>query len=361
MTPDGPATAGLVLIQANGQPATPIAFGGGPPPGGAGAPGGAPPGGGGAPPGAPGTPAAGASGGPGGAGGPTFAIPILAPGQVLRLDGSTLAITGAVGEQAVTLDDQTVVGRASPATSADFVVGSEVYAMGFGGQSGAVTPFLALLLTGPMRFPPSQGFAGPAPGNATPAAPAAAAATAAPVPAEALQFRVVSGESQASYTARETLIGQGIVNPIGTTKDVSGTLTVLRNGTLVGPPSAIRVDLRTLKTDVGQRDQAIRGQWLESNRYPFADFTLTKVEGVPATYNDGDSARLTLTGNLTLHGVTRPTTWTADVRLSGRRLTGTAQTDLKLPDYGIRPPDILGFVKVEDNSRLEIQLVADQQ
>lgn len=334
MTPAGDSIADLLLIQPAGPPA-PTATA--------------------APAAAPG----GGLGGPGGIG-PSF----LTDAKVVRLDGNTLTVSGPAGEQSVTIDNQTGVAQASAATIANVTEGSTVYVNGFAGQDGTVNANLLLLVTGQVNLPappaqqPGGGFPGGGPqGGPSPTPPVVASA---PAPAGALQFRIVPAESQASYKTRETLAGQGLLSPTGTTKEVSGTITVNRDGTLVGAPSTIVVDLRNLKTDIAQRDSAIKGRYLESNRYPFATYAITRVDGVPANYREGDTVRLTLNGTLTLHNVSKPVTWTADVKLTGKRLTGTASADLKFSDFSIQPPDIFGFVKVEDTVHLELQFTADQ-
>jgi polyisoprenoid-binding protein YceI len=198
----------------------------------------------------------------------------------------------------------------------------------------------------------------------TPAAvaPTTAPASPTPVAAKPLRFTLTSGESEASYLVNQIVAGRDVPLPAnGKTKDVAGQISVAPDGTPVGPTSLITVDLRTLKTDQDRRDVDVSNRILETAKYPYAEFTITKVEGIPARFADGDSGKLTLAGPLKLHGAERVTTWTSDLTLKGGRLTGKAQTDLKSADYDILLPNLFNLIKIEPNIHLEIALNAKQE
>ena len=89
---------------------------------------------------------------------------------------------------------------------------------------------------------------------------------------------------------------------------------------------------------------------LDSAAYPDIVFASTAIESVAAD-------RWTVTGNLTLHGVTRPTTFS--VALRDGRYRGTAL--LKQRDFAIEPISIVGgTVKVEDEVKVEFDIVTQR-
>jgi hypothetical protein len=133
-----------------------------------GAPGGAPGASGGAA-GAPGAAApGGAAGGAGGAGA-TGARANVAQGQLARVEGKTLVLTGQAGEQKVVLDDQTALSKAAPGSLADLVAGANVVATARPGEGGALVA-AAITVQPPGQANPTGAGpgAGGAPGGAAP-------------------------------------------------------------------------------------------------------------------------------------------------------------------------------------------------
>ena len=72
----------------------------------------------------------------------------------------------------------------------------------------------------------------------------------------------------------------------------------------------------------------------EANR--FAAFQAASIDGLPAQVTFGTAYDLSITGDLTIHGVTRPVTFTATVTsVSESRLEGTASVTLDYADFDI--------------------------
>ena len=61
-----------------------------------------------------------------------------------------------------------------------------------------------------------------------------------------------------------------------------------------------------------------------------------------------------LVGNLTVHGVTRSTTWTVTATLGRRTVTGVATTHVKLTSFNMSPPQVGPVLSVNDTITLEI-------
>ncbi|MCS7235277.1 MAG: YceI family protein [Armatimonadota bacterium] len=172
------------------------------------------------------------------------------------------------------------------------------------------------------------------------------------------RYVVVPAESEARYRVGEVFLGDNRFNvAVGRTRAVEGEILVNRRNPAASRVS-VTVDLSTLESDSQRRDNAIRQRWLESSRYPKARFVSTEIRGAPASYREGQTVELQLVGNLTVREVTRRVTWQATVRLSGNELRAQAATTVRMTDFGFDPPSILGFVRAEDEAKLELDLVA---
>ncbi len=226
-------------------------------------------------------------------------------------------------------------------------------------QQAAVanTPVPPPTVAPPTVAPPPT--AAPAPTAAAPAAPTAPA-TAAGI----AHFQVAGDNSLASYTTREKFFNQP--SPIfvtGTTATITGDLYLDRTTwqPATDPPSVITVDLRTLKTDSSRRDNAIRGRFLESDKYPLATFVLKRVAGVPQSYQEGVEVTVVLEGDLTVREITKPVSWQGAAKVEGNTLTGKVGTsELKYADFEI-PPIEIRILAVEDWFKLDLELTAIAQ
>src|SRR2546430_10261236 len=95
---------------------------------------------------------------------------------------------------------------------------------------------------------------------------------------------------------------------------------------------------------------------LESDRNPAASFIPTSPTPVPADAGNGQAFQISATGKLTLHGVTRTVTIPIDARLSGSQIELVGSITFPFSDFGMTPPSIGGFVSVQDNATMEVQL-----
>jgi polyisoprenoid-binding protein YceI len=188
--------------------------------------------------------------------------------------------------------------------------------------------------------------------------PAAADPTAAPN-RPARVYRIDPKRSRATYKVDEVFLEDNrLESPAGTTRAVSGEIRVnpeKPESTRVGE---IAVDISQLETDQPRRDNAIRRQWLESATYPIARFRNAKLSALPARVEDGKPFTFKMTGDMTIRETTRKQTWDVTATLAGNTLQGTATTNIKMTQYGVDPPDIAGFVRVEDDVALTLEFVA---
>lgn len=191
-----------------------------------------------------------------------------------------------------------------------------------------------------------------------------------PLPETAVVFTIDPAASQASYLIEEefladaeTVLGRKIAEQFatttGTTREIQGEIVLdEQNGAITILPSTITVDLRSLQTERPERDRMLRNNWLESNLYPTAEFAITSVEELPADYQQGAPTSFQLNGNLTIREVTRPVRFAVTATYEGDTLTATAESQLRMTDFGFNPPNLAGAVIVQDEFTLFIEVTA---
>jgi polyisoprenoid-binding protein YceI len=222
------------------------------------------------------------------------------------------------------------------------------------------------------------GFASPSPSSvasaeASPAASAEASGSAPASPA-AEPTAVASGSISADSLAGDWTVADGTVvgyrvrerlaflqadsDAVGRTTAVTGSATLTADGgDLTVATATFEADVTQLQSDEGRRDNRIRTTGLESDRFPTATFTLTTSIAVPADGLTGATVPVTLTGDLTIHGVTKSVAIPAEARLADGRIEVLGSLTFPFSDFGMKPPNVAGFVSVEDDATLELLMV----
>jgi len=156
---------------------------------------------------------------------------------------------------------------------------------------------------------------------------------------------------------------------VGRTSEVVGFVTVDPTDIKGSAKGRFEVDLATLKTGISLRDQHMREKYLEVDKYPKAIFDLTGVaEAGSNALEDKKNIDLTLTGNFTIHGVTKSISIPATItylkeseetkqRLPGDLMHIVVQFNVLLGDYSIKRPQFV-ILKLDENQRVDIDLFA---
>jgi len=175
------------------------------------------------------------------------------------------------------------------------------------------------------------------------------------------QHPAVEGQTEAWYLARETLARIGVPSTAkGTTTDVSGEFFLGPEGLDPNNVSRVVVKLENLRSDESRRDARVR-EALEVTRYPEAAFTIEAIEGWPGEIPEGQDVRLTLVGTMELHGVRRTIEWETIARRRGDVITALATTKFRYEDFDVPVLNIAGFVSVEEEVTVQIQVIAVAQ
>jgi len=140
----------------------------------------------------------------------------------------------------------------------------------------------------------------------------------------------------------------------GITRQISGEV-VLDPQEATRLRLAVSVDLRTLKSDNALRDQHMHDKVLEVGRFPSASFAASEFRPVAGAGRDGGEG--VIAGALRLHGVERAVSIPVRYTLNGTTLRGEGNLLVKLTDFDMTPPRLLGL-KVRDQVTVEIRFVA---
>ena len=214
----------------------------------------------------------------------------------------------------------------------------------FGLATGAMLLMAAIASAqGP---PPGGGPGGPGgPGGGMPP----------PPPPTAGAHLAITDGSSATYSVTEQFVGINFPNDaMGTSTSVSGTIGINAEGG-IEPGSKLSIDLRNLKSDQDQRDNFIKTRTLETDKFPMAEFVPTKIKGIPTLIPFQGQTGVELTGNMTIHGVTKEVTFQG-IATFGRdgTIAGRAKTSFTFATFGITKPSIGRLMNVDDKISLDI-------
>lgn len=189
---------------------------------------------------------------------------------------------------------------------------------------------------------------------AAPGMPTIASASSASLPAGTRVWVLASDGNQASYRVREQLANRSFPSDaVGTTTSVTGKLSLGADGQPLPRASQFSVDLTNLRSDSGGRDRYVRQNTLQSDQFPSAVFNPKAVQGLASPLPTSGKVTFQMSGDLTIHGVTKPATWDVTAQINGQDITGTAMTTFSFSDFGMQAPRAFVVLSVEDKIQLE--------
>lgn len=131
----------------------------------------------------------------------------------------------------------------------------------------------------------------------------------------------------------------------------------------------VRVRVASIRTGIDLRDEHLRSDnWLNAGRWPNAEFEITRVEGA-SRLQPNQVANIRITGNFSIHGVTREITANARVRyipltdemranhIEGDVLRAHASFRLRLTDFNVSVP-LPVRLKVANEIRVNVTIRA---
>jgi polyisoprenoid-binding protein YceI len=174
---------------------------------------------------------------------------------------------------------------------------------------------------------------------------------AAPAP---IRLVLAPSGNQARFIAREMLAANTIENDaIGTTTAITGALILDSQGKVDATASRFSVALDSLKSDRSMRDRYIKGRTIETAQFPSAELVIRELPGLPAPLPAAGAMTFTLIGDLTIHGVTKPSSWQVTAVADSTGFAGKASTHFKFEDFNMNQPHVPIVASVQDDIRLE--------
>ena len=131
---------------------------------------------------------------------------------------------------------------------------------------------------------------------------------------------------------------------IGATDQASGQLAVDPNDPASAQIGTILVNARTLATDSGGRDRALKNWILQTNEYEFVTFEPAEVIGMPDSVAVGAAFSFQVAGNLRC-----ATPWSCDLRRYGdagqRDAAGGRTLTIPHRDLNVSIPDLPSWTR----------------
>jgi polyisoprenoid-binding protein YceI len=178
-------------------------------------------------------------------------------------------------------------------------------------------------------------------------------------------YKIIAAESNLwVYVAKGGLLSALAHNHNIGVRSFSGTVTVPEGGAS-GAALTLEIDAASLNVadkDVSDKDRteisnSMHNEVLQSVKYAKITFKSAGVSEVKA--NGGDSYSFTVSGDLTLHGVTKRVAIPVTATITARELKASGKYTLKQSLFGIAPYSKAGgAVKVKDDVIVNFNIVA---
>ncbi|MGY6742391.1 MAG: YceI family protein [Cecembia sp.] len=107
------------------------------------------------------------------------------------------------------------------------------------------------------------------------------------------------------------------------------------------------LDLNTLKTGIGLRDRHMRENYLETKKFPFAEFT-GQIQEIP-DLKTGETVEVKAKGRFKIHGIEREIDVPGTIeKKSNKELALKAEFKVLLGDYNIAIPKVMFYELAEE-------------
>lgn len=168
------------------------------------------------------------------------------------------------------------------------------------------------------------------------------------------EYRIDPAHSSAQFTVRHMMIS----NVRGAFSGVQGNVSYDPDD-VQSTNMNVNIDASTVNTHDAQRDAHLKSaEFLDVSKFPTISFHSAKIEGV-------DGGELRITGDLTIHGVTRPVVLQVDPPSAeakdpwgNLRMGASATTRIRRSDFGLEWNQALetGGILVGDELKLALDV-----
>jgi polyisoprenoid-binding protein YceI len=187
-------------------------------------------------------------------------------------------------------------------------------------------------------------------------------ATGIPVASATAVVRLVvdPANSSVEIRVREQLAAlPSMSDAVLTTKKISGEIGLSPDGRITAT-SLITVNLESLESDEARRDNFIKQNTLETQRFPTAEFKVLRTAGLAIPIPRSGDFQFTLISTVKVHGVEHDVAWAVTATRAGRELKATATTTVHFADFGMERPSAAVVLTVQDDIRVSVKLRAEQ-
>jgi polyisoprenoid-binding protein YceI len=185
-----------------------------------------------------------------------------------------------------------------------------------------------------------------------------------PVLAETRSYSIAAdGKNHASFESVATL-----ENIKGTATKISGTITADPANPAASSVD-LTIDVASLDTGVAMRNEHLRDRYLAAEKFPTMSFKSISVTAPVRAIGANQPVDVSVTGDMTLHGVTKRITvpvrvvvipeseLTRTSRGAGDWIHATTTFPIKLTDFGIEVPEKL-LMKVSNDISIKVDVFA---
>ncbi|HEY9481090.1 MAG TPA: YceI family protein [Candidatus Paceibacterota bacterium] len=162
--------------------------------------------------------------------------------------------------------------------------------------------------------------------------------------------------SLAEFRMNELLNGKPKL-VIGTTTQIAGEISVDDSGIKFGE---LRLDAKTLHTDNSNRNGAMQRLILRTGTEGNEFVLFNPSQGFAGPVALGTPVSFDLSGDLTISGVTKPTTFHVTMTVTDEKVTGMATTTIKRSDFGLTIPNIPFVASVDESFPVSVTIEADR-
>lgn len=149
---------------------------------------------------------------------------------------------------------------------------------------------------------------------------------------------------------------------IGATDQVAGQFEVDDGDLSSIEFSEIIVNARTLTTDSARRDRAMRGPVIldsGSDEHELITYMVTSVDGLTGEATNGSRVEFTITGDLTIKGITQPVTFDVSVgKVDDDTIEGSAVANITRDMFEIGIPSVPSVADVTNEVLVALDFVA---
>ena len=170
----------------------------------------------------------------------------------------------------------------------------------------------------------------------------------------AIRLEVLPSGNEVRYRVREQLVGLDLPNDaVGRTSAITGGISLDASGQVIASESEFVIAVSGLTSDKERRDGYLRRRTLATDSNPTVVLRPTAIRGLSLPLPTAGTKTFELVGDLTIRGVTRPTTWRVNATFAGDTVSGTTATAFTFSDFQLEQPKVRIVLSVADTIALE--------